>query len=199
MIDSNCWSFEILLTRRSVIKLIPLGFRNGANIFKKKKVCNYQSYYEEVYAFEVTSVWERKFRFVLTPGIRKRKERERASVRVTAIWGFRTSVGGQMVKIRTATCLVIPIVLLFALDGTNSSAMNLSKPQSQDPRTCNSEPTNNCNCQCNVFQDSRISDAVEALAAKLVQLTELVNKTYTKTSPPSPPQGIIFYMVQVKF
>lgn len=93
-----------------------------------------------------------------------------------------------MVKIRTATCLVIPIVLLFALDGTNSSAMNLSKPQSQDPRTCNSEPTNNCNCQCNVFQDSRISDAVEALAAKLVQLTELVNKTYTKTSPPSPPQ-----------
>jgi len=104
-----------------------------------------------------------------------------------------------MVKIRTAACLGIPIVLLFALYGTNSSAMNLSKPQSQDPRKCNSEPTNNCNCQCNVFQDSRISDAVEALAAKLVQLTELVNKTYTKTSPPSPPQGIIFYRVQVKF
>ena len=37
MIDSNCWSFEILLTRRNIIKLILLGFRNGANIFKKKK------------------------------------------------------------------------------------------------------------------------------------------------------------------
>lgn len=95
-----------------------------------------------------------------------------------------------MVKISTATCLFSPLVLLFALDGTNSSAMN-----SQDPRRCNSEPTNNCNCQCNVYQDSRISDAVSALADKLDQLTELVNKTYTKTSPPSPPLGIIFYMV----
>ena len=95
-----------------------------------------------------------------------------------------------MVKISTATCLLIHIVLLFALDETNTSAMNLSKPQSQDHRTCNSEPTNNCICQCNVYHDSQISDTVKALAAQLGQLTELVNKTYTRTCPPSPPQGI---------
>ena len=84
-----------------------------------------------------------------------------------------------------ASCLfLVQLVTMFAVKAVNSAPVNKSSLQGPPGSTCNKAPTNNCNCHCNVFQDSRITTAVIALEDKVDQLIELVNKTAPLGSSP---------------
>ncbi|XP_068715010.1 uncharacterized skeletal organic matrix protein 5-like isoform X2 [Montipora foliosa] len=78
---------------------------------------------------------------------------------------------------------LVQVVTMFAAKVVNSAPVNKSSLQGPPGASCSKAPTNNCNCHCNVFQDSRVTKAVNALEDKVDQLIELVNKT----APPAPP------------
>jgi len=67
------------------------------------------------------------------------------------------------------------IVAILAVDQT---------PVSQ--KSCNKEPVNGCNCQCSLYQDSHVSEAIKALETKLERLIAVVNKA-TSSQPTTPP------------
>ena len=89
---------------------------------------------------------------------------------------------------------LVQVATMFAVKAVNSAPVNKSSLQGPPGSTCNKAPTNNCNCHCNVFQDSRITTAVIALEDKVDQLIELVNKT----APPGMSKGILIVLVCFK-
>ncbi|XP_068715007.1 uncharacterized skeletal organic matrix protein 5-like isoform X1 [Montipora foliosa] len=93
----------------------------------------------------------------------------------------------QFLKMRASCLFLVQLVTMFAVKAVNSAPVNKSSLQGPPGSTCNKAPTNNCNCHCNVFQDSRITTAVIALEDKVDQLIELVNKTAPLGSSPAPP------------
>ncbi|XP_068759063.1 uncharacterized skeletal organic matrix protein 5-like [Montipora capricornis] len=82
---------------------------------------------------------------------------------------------------------LVQVATMFAVKAVNSAPVNKSSLQGSPGSTCNKAPTNNCNCHCNVFQDSRITTAVIALEDKVDQLIELVNKTAPPGLSQAPP------------
>ena len=87
---------------------------------------------------------------------------------------------------------LVQVVTMFAVKVVNSAPVNKSSLQDPPGASCNRAPTNNCNCHCNVFQDSRFTKAVNALEDKVDQLIELVNETAPPGLSRSP--GIIIFI-----
>ena len=81
-------------------------------------------------------------------------------------------------------------VVLFAISVAKYSSVNASRNQTPIPaKRCDKEPVNNCNCHCNLHQDSHVNEDVKELKAKLEQLIALVNKTSPTNQQPITPPG----------
>jgi len=88
-------------------------------------------------------------------------------------------------------------VVLSAISVAKYSSVNASKNQTPIPaKRCDKEPVNNCNCHCNLHQDSRVTEEVKELKAKLEQLIALVNKTTpTNPQPTTQPGKLISFVL----
>ena len=95
------------------------------------------------------------------------------------------------IKMRGSSLFLVQVVTMFAVKAVNSAPVKKNSLQGSPTTGCNAEPTNNCNCHCNVFQDSRITKAVNALENKVDQFIEVVNDT----APPGLSPGIMILIV----
>lgn len=80
------------------------------------------------------------------------------------------------------------IVAILAVDQT---------PVSQ--KSCNKEPVNGCNCQCSLYQDSHVSEAIKALETKLERLIAVVNKATSSQPTTQPGKRSVSYLTSISF
>ncbi|XP_068759060.1 uncharacterized skeletal organic matrix protein 5-like [Montipora capricornis] len=90
---------------------------------------------------------------------------------------------------RARSRILTQIVMMLAIIISRATLhVNTSNPNASPAAQCNRQPSNICNCHCNVQQDSSIFNSARATVEdKLDQLIALVNKTTSPTKMwPSP-------------
>ena len=80
------------------------------------------------------------------------------------------------------------IVVISVINGDIFSSVKASKSDQTKPpaKTCDKDPVNNYNCNCNINQDSHVREAIDDIKRKLEQLIALVNRSITPQPPTKP-------------
>ena len=89
---------------------------------------------------------------------------------------------------RTHQFVLIALIFTVVNGAKPSMVKSINDQIIHDPskgRQCDEAPVNDCNCHCNLHQDSSLKYAIEALETKLEHLIALVNKTSLLKSTPS--------------
>ncbi|XP_068759058.1 uncharacterized skeletal organic matrix protein 5-like isoform X1 [Montipora capricornis] len=72
-------------------------------------------------------------------------------------------------------------MLAIIIRRANTLHVNTSNPNASPAAECNKQPSNICNCHCNVHQDATICNYGRTVEGKLDQLLALVNKSASST------------------
>jgi len=93
-------------------------------------------------------------------------------------------------KMRSSFYFLRLTVVLFAISVAKYSSVNASKNQTPIPaKRSDKNPVNNCNCHCNLHQDSSVTEDIKEVKATLEQLIALVNKTSPANLQPTTTPG----------
>ena len=87
---------------------------------------------------------------------------------------------GYRLILKMHSLSVLIALILTVVNGMKPSMAKSVNNQINNPsngRQCNKAPVNDCNCHCNLLQDSSLKYAIEALETKMEHLIALVNKT----------------------